>query len=110
MKETVISANLACRVYGTDVPECRWIGICEEQGISVQTGNLNELHSVFEEAMTMLIADLIEDGELDEFPKAREWNKRDMPSVKRQTEKRQPAISWSMPAELNSNARPKAIA
>jgi len=44
------------------------------------------------------------------FLQAKGWNKEDIPSIKRQMEKHGPTLPWCMLAELNSNARQKAIA
>ena len=110
MKETRISAKLVCKVYETNAKKDQWIGVCEELGLSVQASNLDTLRSVFEEAMILLITDLVEDGELDEFLRAKGFDSFDIPNIQRQVRQQEPVIPWKMSAEFNSDARQKAIA
>ncbi len=109
IKEVSVSASLICKVYETNAAKYQFVGECKDLGISVQASDLNELCSVFEEAMASLLTDLIEDGELDEFLKSKGWNKNDIPRIQQQV-KQNPVIPWGMIAEFNADARQKAVA
>ena len=51
----------------------QWIGECEPLGVVLEANDLGELHSLFNEAINLLFADLSEDGELADFLEARGW-------------------------------------
>ena len=45
----------------------RWIGVCDALGIAVEAETPDELRSVTAEALDLLMADLAEDNELEDF-------------------------------------------
>ena len=69
------------RLRAKDTVECiahsmesgKWLGECEPLGICIESDDLNDLYGQFREAIALLIRDLMEDGELDAFLKARGW-------------------------------------
>ena len=71
---------------------------------------MDELRFTFDEAMNLLITDLIEDEELNPFLIEKGWSKKDMRAIMRQAEKPGNALPWNMLVKLNSNVRQKAIA
>ena len=44
-----------------------WVGSCEQLGIVMQATSLDELRSLAKESVQLLIEDLLEDGEVEEF-------------------------------------------
>lgn len=67
-----VNANLQWRAErgrGSD----HWIGFCDALGISTEAESLDELHSLIPEAIHLLMVDLFEDNELDEFLHERGW-------------------------------------
>ena len=51
----------------------KWVGECEALGICIESDDLNDLYGQFHEAITLLVRDLMEDGELDAFLKTMGW-------------------------------------
>ena len=51
----------------------RWIGQCAPMNLVMEASSLDELHSLIEEAMQLLLTDLLADNELDRFLKDRGW-------------------------------------
>jgi len=94
IKEVSVSANLICKIYETDAEEYPLVGECEALGISVQASNLSELSFTFEEAMELLLTDLIEDGELEEFLQSKGWNKKDIPHIRQRVKEGNPIMPW----------------
>lgn len=67
-----INANLAWRAE-RGARSSRWIGFCDALGISAEADSLDELHDAIPEAIDLLMTDLVEDNELDEFLEDRGW-------------------------------------
>lgn len=68
-----VNANLQWRAErgrGSD----HWIGFCDALGISTEAESLDELHTLIPEAIHLLMVDLFEDNELDEFLHERGWS------------------------------------
>ena len=57
-----------------------WIAECEPLGLVVEGSTLDELHSLIEEACSLLFLDLFEDNELEMFLRRRGWEAHDLPS------------------------------
>ena len=57
-----------------------WVAECLPLGLCMEGENLDELHSLIAEACHALFADLLEDGELDQYLRERGWTASDMPS------------------------------
>lgn len=51
----------------------RWIGECKFLGVVLEADDLNDLYAAFGDAFRLLLIDLIEDGELEEFLIDRGW-------------------------------------
>lgn len=58
----------------------RWIAECESLNLAMEADSLDELHSLSNEAMQLLLDDLYRDGELEAFLEARGWRALDMPN------------------------------
>ena len=71
-KVITIQANVRWRAERGENPE-RWVGFCDELGITTEAGSLDELHSLIPEAISILLADLLEDNELDTFLSVKGW-------------------------------------
>lgn len=76
----------------------RWIGECTPLAIAVEADNLEELYDIFGETVQLLIADLIEEGDLEEFLRARGWAEENLPSTLRDRESAAPSVPWELVA------------
>jgi hypothetical protein len=73
----------------------RWIGECQPMGLIMEADSLDELHSVIDEAMQLLLLDLLRDNELDQFLREHGWRAQDVPM-----EARPEDVKFSVPWEL----------
>jgi len=53
----------------------RWVGVCPELGLAMEGATLDELFANVNDAVQLLMKDLMESGELDAFLQSRGWNK-----------------------------------
>jgi len=53
----------------------RWVGVCPELGLAMEGGTLDELYANINDAVQLLMRDLMESGELDAFLQSRGWKK-----------------------------------
>lgn len=67
-----INANLVWEA-SQGVESNHWIGNCPALGIATEAETLDELHSLIPEAIHLLMIDLLEDDELDQFLEDRGW-------------------------------------
>jgi hypothetical protein len=51
----------------------RWIAVCDAMNLAMEADSLDELYSITNEAMHVLLTDLLEDNELDQFLRERGW-------------------------------------
>ena len=58
-----------------------WVAECEALGVTMEGDSLDDLHAVIGEACGALFADLLEDGELDEFLRSRGWRASELPDA-----------------------------
>lgn len=81
----------------------RWVGICDELGIVVEGEDLDELHSLFGEALSLLLVDLIEEGDLVAFFRDRGWT---------DTEEIDPSgsVPWNLVASGESDGPKRRVA
>lgn len=56
----------------------RWIGVCEPMNLSVEADSRDELHSVIDEAIQLLLTDLFQDNALDRYLHERGWTSHGM--------------------------------
>ena len=74
MTDLEVRAEGSAEVSALRNPETgMWVGECDALGIVVEADSLDELHALVEEAITLLFADLIADGEARAFLEARGW-------------------------------------
>ena len=57
-------------------PSGRWIAVCQPMNLVTEADSLDELHSVINEAMQLLLVDLLRDNELEAFLRAHGWKAR----------------------------------
>lgn len=67
----------------------------------MEADSLDELHSVIEEAMQLLLVDLLRDNELDQFLREHGWRAQDIP-VQARPEDVQFSVPWELIAEGTS--------
>lgn len=53
----------------------RWVGVCPELGMSMEGVTLDDLFANINDAVQLLMSDLLESGELDAFLQSRGWKK-----------------------------------
>lgn len=82
----------------------RWIGECEMLGIAVEAENLDELHEMFGEAIALLLEDLTEDGELDEFLLSKGWRPNDKWFATAAQDNPMKVVPWDLVAHCETNA------
>ena len=58
----------------------RWIAECEALGIAMEGDSLDEVYSLIGETCFALFRDLVADGELDQFLRARGWSAANLPT------------------------------
>jgi len=64
----------------------------------MEADSLDELHSVIDEAMQLMLVDLMRDNELDQFLREHGWHAQDMPAQAR-PEDVQFNVPWELIAE-----------
>lgn len=62
----------------TKTPAGNWVGVCDPFALTMEGDSLDDLYSSIDETIQLLFEDLFEDGELEEFLKARGWTARPM--------------------------------
>jgi hypothetical protein len=67
-----IEANIAWRASYNPSTK-RWLGVCPEVNLTMEADSLDELYSLIEESMDLLMIDLLEDDELDAYLRERGW-------------------------------------
>ncbi len=71
----MLQLNLKIRCEAEKIEQSgRWIGECKSLGIVVEGDSLDDVHNATDEAIDLLFADLVEDGELEEFLADRGWS------------------------------------
>jgi hypothetical protein len=78
----------------------RWIGVCEPMNLVMEADSLDELHGVIDEAMQLLLVDLLRDNELEQFLREHGWRARDIP-VQAKPEDVRFDVPWELIAEGN---------
>jgi len=56
-----------------------WIGICEPMNLVMEADSLDELYSVIDEAMQLMLVDLLRDNELEAFLREHGWKAQNVP-------------------------------
>ncbi|MBI3371721.1 MAG: hypothetical protein HY017_08215 [Betaproteobacteria bacterium] len=57
----------------------RWIGVCEPMNQVTEADSLDELNSVIEETIQLLLTDLLLDNELEQFLREHGWTANNVP-------------------------------
>ena len=76
----------------------RWIGVCEPMHLVMEADSLDELHSVIDEAMQLMLVDLLRDNELDTFLREHGWRAQDIP-IQTRPEDVEFSVPWQLIAE-----------
>lgn len=58
----------------------RWIGECQPMNLVMEAEDLNELYSLIDEAMQLMLMDLLRDNELDQFLREHGWRAHGIPA------------------------------
>lgn len=58
----------------------RWIGVCEAMNLVTEADTLDELHSLIDETLQLLLTDLLRDNELDQFLREHGWKAVNLPA------------------------------
>ena len=59
----------------------RWIAVCDALNLSMEADSLDELHSLIPETIHLLMTDLLEDNELDQYLKDKGWQATGVPPL-----------------------------
>lgn len=83
----------------------RWIAVCQPMSLVTEADSLDELHSVINESMQLLLVDLLKDNELEPFLREHGW-KAHLPTTVDPSVV-QFNVPWQLVAEgsLNDSAR-----
>ncbi|MGH9638271.1 MAG: hypothetical protein ACRD72_25840 [Candidatus Angelobacter sp.] len=76
-----IQANVIWRAKQSSTSN-RWIAVCEPMNLVLEGDSVDELRSLINETTHMLMLNLLEDNELEEFLRARGWSAVNFPSKK----------------------------
>lgn len=82
----------------------RWIAVCQPMNLVTEADSLDELFSVINEAMQLLLVDLLKDNELEAFLREHGWKAR-LPTAVDPTDVKF-NVPWQLVAEgMNDSAR-----
>ena len=76
-------------------PSQRWVGICDAMNLAMEANSLDELHSLINETMHLLLTDLLRDNELERYLTERGWRARGM-----RTSQKVRDVEFDVPWEL----------
>lgn len=57
-------------------PSRRWVAICPAMNLTTEADSLDELYSVINETLQLVLVDLLRDNELQKFLRERGWKAR----------------------------------
>ncbi len=83
----------------------RWIGVCEAMNLSTEAESLDELHSVINETIQLVLLDLLRDNELDKFLKDHGWRTTHMPMNKIDQADIEFNVPWQLIAKGNRDSQ-----
>ncbi len=86
----------------------RWIGICDALKLVTEADTLDELHSVIDEAIQLLLTDLLVDNELDQFLRERGWKAANLPTRANVQQPVQFSVPWQLIAESTRDSKRRA--
>ncbi len=89
-----LKAQIQWRATFSDASS-RWIGICDPMNLALEADSLDELYSVIDETMHIVLLDLLLDDELDRYLQERGWQVRGAPVVAKTED-----ITFDVPWEL----------
>ncbi len=98
--------NLDCIAFRSPSSN-RWVGECEALGIVVEATDLNTLNQRFAEAICLLLTDLAETGDMDEFLEMKGWKKEEKEAL---SEYDPVNIPWNLIARNNKHGSKQAFA
>jgi hypothetical protein len=85
--------------HATVGPSGRWIGVCKAMNLASEAESLDELYSVINETMQLMLFDLLADNELDRFLKDHGWKAMHLPHHVKNPEDIQFRVPWSLIAK-----------
>ena len=85
----------------------RWIGVCDALGLVTEADTLDELHSVIDETIQLVLTDLLRDNELDQFLRERGWKALNVPARANANDV-QFNVPWQLVAESTRNPQRRA--
>lgn len=71
-----------------------WLAVCRPLNLTMEGTSLDELHASINDAVQLLLSDLMESGELDAFLKSRNWQRVDTPGTQ------QGEVEFDVPVEV----------
>lgn len=84
-----------------------WIAQCDALGLTLEAKTLDDLHSLIPEALSDLLTDLIEEGDLDAFLREKGWSAVDISPLRDFAEGGETGLPWflTMQEELDDLRR-----
>jgi hypothetical protein len=80
MKKTIVSIESKVQwQVARSATSGRWIGVCQPMNLAMEANSLDELSEVIKESIHLLLIDLLQDNELDQFLRDRGWTALNMP-------------------------------
>jgi hypothetical protein len=58
----------------------KWVAVCEDLGLAIQSERFPELHEDIGDALDLLFHDLLNSSELDDFLTSHGWTRTDLPA------------------------------
>lgn len=72
-RKITIEVETAVQWIATRTPSGIWVVACDALGLTVEGKSQEEVPGLIKEALELLLLDLFEDNELDEFLRAQGW-------------------------------------
>lgn len=76
-----------------------WIGVCDAMNLSVEADSLDELHSVIDESIQLVLRDLLHENELEAFLREHGWSPMNYPVRVNPGEEVRFDVPWELIAE-----------
>ena len=84
----------------------RWIGICDAMNLSIEADSLDELASVIDETLNLVLIDLLSDNMLDQYLRKHGWSARHVPANANEDVRFD--LPWHLAAEFGSDSTRRA--
>jgi predicted RNase H-like HicB family nuclease len=84
-------------VFTQDAPSGRWVAVCEPLGLTVEGHTHAEMREHIDEALNLILRNMVQSGEIDRFLRDRGWQAQNMPPANQLAAAR---LRFDVPIEL----------